>query len=63
MTANDRKRTLQAIHTNTVIRAVNTQERNVVLDDRPERDLTRKERAILTQRISGYCNLFGLIQE
>ena len=35
MVANDRKATLQAIHTSAVNQAVNRQEVNVVLDDRP----------------------------
>ena len=35
MIANDRKITLHAIHNDAVIKAANSQERNVVLDDRP----------------------------
>ena len=52
MVANDRKATLRAIHTSAVNQAVNRQEGNVVLDDRPplinnsEKDLTRKERPL-----------------
>ena len=47
---NDRKATLQALHTDVVDKAVKSHERNVVLDGRPplisssERELTRKER-------------------
>ena len=49
MIAKDRKATLQAIHTKTVNQAVNSQGRNVVLDDRPplinisEKELTRRD--------------------
>ena len=35
MIVKDRKATPQVIHTNAVNQAVNSQERNVVLDDRP----------------------------
>ena len=61
MIAKDRKATLQAIHTKVVNQAVNSQGRNVVLDDRPplinisEKELTRKERMILAQLRSGHC--------
>ena len=47
---NDRKATLQALHTATIVKAVQCHERNVVLDGRPppinnsEKELTRKER-------------------
>ena len=47
---NDRKATLQALHTAAVVKAVQCHERNVVLDGRPppinnsEKELTRKER-------------------
>ena len=57
------KTTLQAINDDTVNQAVNSQERNAVLDDRPplinntEKNLTRKERATLTQL--RYCRLMG----
>ena len=50
MVENDRKDTLQALHTDAVNNAVKSQDKNVVLDDRPppisnsEKDLTRKER-------------------
>ena len=55
--------TLQAIHTDAVNQAVNSQERNVVLDDRlpsinnSEKDITRKERMTLAQPSSGHCGL------
>ena len=47
---NDRKSTVQALHTAAVVKAVQCHERNVVLDGRPphissdEKELTRKER-------------------
>ena len=53
MVSNDRKTTLLAIHTSAVNQAVNRQEVNVVLADRPplinnsEKDLTKKERTTL----------------
>ena len=59
---NDRKATLQALHTDKVVKS---HRRNVVLDGRPlpisneERDLTRKERSTLAQLRSGYCRLLG----
>ena len=62
---NDRKATLQALHTDAVDKAVKSHERNVVLDGWPspisssEKDLTRKERTTLAQLISGYCRLLG----
>ena len=65
MIANDRKPTLQAIHTMTVNQAVTSLGRNVVLDDRPpainisEKELTRKERTTLAQLRSGHCRLLG----
>ena len=57
---NDRKATLQALHTDAVDKAVKSHENNVVLDGRPrlisssEKDLTRKERSTLAQLRSGY---------
>ena len=61
---NGRKSTLQAIHTDAVNQAVNSQERkNELLDDCPppintsEKDLTRKERTTLAQLRSGHCRL------
>ena len=51
--ANDRKATLQAIHTDAVNQDVNSQERNVVIDDPPppinnsEKNPTRKEHTTL----------------
>ena len=53
MVKNDRKATLQALHTDAVDKAVKSHERNVVLDGRPppirssEKELTRKERSTL----------------
>ena len=55
MFANDRKATLRAPQTDAVNKAGKSNERNVVLDDRPpginnsENDLTRKARATLAQ--------------
>ena len=52
MVKTDRKATLQALHTTSVVKAVQCHERNVVLDGRPplishsEKELTRKERSI-----------------
>ena len=49
MVKNDRKATLQALHTAAVVKAVQCHKRNVVLDGRPppisnsEKELTRKE--------------------
>ena len=65
MVENDRKATLQALHTAAVVKAVQCHERNVVLDGRPlpisnsEKELTRKERSTLAQLRSGYCRLLG----
>ena len=65
MLADNRKGTLHAIHTDAVNKAVKDQKMNIVLDDLPhpindsEKDLTRKERAILAQLRSGYCKLLG----
>ena len=53
MLADNRKATLQAIHTNAVNKAVKDQKNNIVLDDLPqpindsEKDITRKERTTL----------------
>ena len=66
MVKNDRKATLQALHTDAVNKAVKSHKRNVVLDGRPppisssERDLTRKERSTLAQLRAGYCRPLGL---
>ena len=63
MLADNRKATLQAIHTEEVNKAVKDQKKNIVLDGLPhpindsEKDLTRKERATLAQLRSGYCKL------
>ena len=65
MLADNRKATLQGIHTDAVSKAVNDQKNNIVLDDlthpinNSEKDLTRKERATLAQLRSGYCKLLG----
>ena len=65
MVNNDRKATLQALHTAAIVKAVRCHERNVVLDGRPppinnsEKGLTRKERSTLAQLRSGYCRLRG----
>ena len=65
MLANNRKATLQAIHSDAVNKAVKDQKKNIVLDGFPhpisdsEKDLTRKERATLAQLRSGYCKLLG----
>ena len=65
MVKNDRKATLQALHTAAVAKAVQCHERNVVLDGRhasicnSEQELTRKERSTLAQLRSGYCILLG----
>ena len=62
MVKNDRK---PALHTDAVDKAVKSHERNVVLDGPPppisssERDLTRKERSILSQLRSRYFRLLG----
>ena len=69
MVKNDRKATLQALHTDAVDKAVRSQERNVVLDGRPppisssEKELSRRERSTLAQLRSGHCRLLGLLQE
>ena len=65
MIAEDRESTLQTIKTDVVIKATNSRETNKVLDDRTPlinntaKDLTRWERATLTQLRSGYCKLRG----
>ena len=65
MVKNDRKATLQALHTSAVVKAVQCHEGNVVLDGRPphisnsEKELTRKERSTLAQLRSGYCRRLG----
>ena len=63
MLADNRKATLQAIHTDAVNKAVNDQKNNIVLDNLPhpindsEKDLTRKECAILAKLRSEYWRL------
>ena len=65
MLADDRKATLQAIHTDAVNQAVKDQKKNTVLDDLPhpindsEKYLARKERATFAQLRSVYCKLLG----
>ena len=61
----DRKTTLQALHTNPVNNAVNSQGRIVVLYDRPHpiknsvNEQPRKELSALALLRSGYCRLEG----
>ena len=61
----DRKATLQALHTDAVIKAVKSHDRNIVLDGRPppisnsEKDLTMEEHSTLAQLRAGYCRLLG----
>ena len=63
--ADNKKSTLQVIHTDAVNKAANDQKQNIVLDGLPhpindtEKDITRKERAILSQLRSGYCRLLS----
>ena len=63
MLANNRKATLQAIHSDAVNKAVKDQKKNIVFDGLPrpindsEKDLTRKERATPAQLRSGYSKL------
>ena len=61
MLANNRKATLQAIHSDAVNKAVKDQKNNIVLDGLPHpiNDLIMKERATLAQLRSGYCKLLG----
>ena len=65
MVNNNRKATLQALHTAAVVKAIQCHERNGVLDGRPpsitnsEKELTRKERSTLAQLRSEYCRLLG----
>ena len=59
MLADNRKATLQAIHSDAVNKYTNDQKKNIVLDNLPnpindsEKDLTKKERETLTQLRSG----------
>ena len=63
MLVNNRKATLQAIHSDAVNKDVKDQKKNIVLDGLPhpindsKKDLPRKERATLAQLRSGYCTL------
>ena len=65
MLANNRKASLLAIHSDAVNTTVKGQKNNIVLDGLPhpnndsEKDLTRMERATLSQLRSGYCKLLG----
>ena len=65
MLADNRKETVQAIHTDAVNKTVKDQKNNIVLDDIPhpindsEKDLNKKKHAILAQLRSGYCKLLG----
>ena len=65
MVKNDRKATLQALHTDAVDKAVRSHERNVVQDGRPppisssDKDLTIKQRSTLAQLRSRHCRLLG----
>ena len=65
MLKNDRKATLQALHTDAVDKAVKSHDSNLGLGGRPppisssEKELTRKERSTLAQLRSGYCRLLG----
>ena len=65
MLTNNRKATLQAIHSDAVNKGVKYQLKNLVLDGLPhpindsEKDLTSKERATLPQLRSRYCKLLG----
>ena len=65
MVENDRKATLQALHTAAVVKAVQCHESNVVLDGRPppisnsKKELARKERSTLATLRSRYCRLLA----
>ena len=56
---------IRLVHSDAVNKAVKGQKNNIVLDDLPhpindsEKDITRKERATITQLSSGYCKLLG----
>ena len=56
MLADNRKATLQAIHTDAVNKAVNDQKNNIMLDDLPH---PMKKHATLAQLRSGYYRLLG----
>ena len=65
MLANNRKATLQAIHSDAVNKALQGQKKNIVLDglphpiNDPEKNLTRKEHVTLAQLRSGNYKLIG----
>ena len=61
MLANNRKATLQSIHSDAVNKAVKDQRiKNIVLDGLPHpMNDSEKERATLAQLRSGYCKLLG----
>ena len=65
MLADNRKSTFQAIHTDSVNKAVNDQKKNIVLDDlhhpinESEKHLTMNERFTFVQLRSGYCRFLG----
>ena len=65
MTANNRKATLQVLHTAAINKAVMVHERNLVLDGRllpncnSDKYLTRKECPTLAQFRSRYCGHLG----
>ena len=60
MVENDRKATLQTFHTASVVKAVQCNERNVVLDGRPPPiSNSEKECSTLAQLRSRYCRLLG----
>ena len=69
MVKNDRKATLQALHTAAVVKAVQCHERNVVLHGRPppisnyEKELTRKERSTKIRILYTPCLLQEQNQE
>ena len=65
MLANNRKATLQTIHSDAIKKGCQRSLKKIVLDGLPhpiddsEKDLTRKEHATLAQLRSGYCKLLG----
>ena len=60
MVENDRKATLQALHTAAVVKADQCHERNVELPiSNSEKELTGREHSTLAQLRPGYCRLLG----